>query len=359
MKKMIILLCIAAMVLSLAACSSSQETQPASTEAAVSTEAPATQAPTEAPTTAAPATEVPTTEAPTTAAPTEAETTKAAGELPIKGIDAENWPWIDGSTANHPLLARIYREICGVDKETSETMVSFNLNSTGSIWEAMLTDKAGDYTPDLWIVYEAPEDVKERYKDDFKDFEIEPLGRDGLVFMVNVNNTVNDLSVQQLYDIYTGKLTDWSEVGGEPGEIKPFQRNEDSGSQTLFMKLLMKGDKPMDPPTDLKVGTMGGLIDQVAAFDGSGSAIGFSVYYYANLMHANPALKLISVDGVEPTNKSIESAQYPLTNDFYVVIRKSEPADSPVRALRDWLLSPEGRAILEDENYVWAREGLN
>ena len=366
MKKMMSLLCIAAMVLGLAACGSSQETTTQATqEAAVTTQAPATEAPvteapaTEAPTTEAPTTEAPATEAPATEAPTTEEpTTAAPGKLPIAGIDAENYPWIDGSTANHPLLARIYREICGVDQETSETMVSFNLNSTGSIWVNMLTDKEGLYTPDLWIVYEAPEDVKEQYKDDFDDFEIEPLGRDGLVFMVNVNNTVNDLSVQQLYDIYTGKLTDWSEVGGEPGEIKPFQRNEDSGSQTLFMKLLMKGDKPMDPPLDLKVGTMGGLIDSVAAFDGSGSAIGFSVYYYANLMHANPALKLISVDGVEPTNKSIESAQYPLTNDFYVVIRKSEPADSPVRALRDWLLSDEGRAILEDENYVWAREGL-
>ena len=338
MKKMISLLCAAAMVLSLAACSSTPETTTeVSTEAAVTTEAkteaPATEAPaTEAPATEAPTTAAPTSEAPTTEAPTTEAATKAVGELPIKGIDAENYPWIDGS---------------------------INLNSTGSIWEDMLTDKTGEYTPDLWIVYEAPEDVKERYKDDFDDFEIEPLGRDGLVFMVNVNNKVENLSVQQLYDIYTGKLTDWSEVGGEPGEIKPFQRNEDSGSQTLFMKLLMKGDQPMEPPTDLRVGTMGGLIDQVAAFDGSGSAIGFSVYYYANLMHANPALKLISVDGVEPTNKSIESAQYPLTNDFYVVIRKSEPADSPVRALRDWLLSPEGRAILEDENYVWAREGLN
>ena len=371
MKKWISLLCAAAMALSLTACGSSEpKTTAAPQETEATTEAPATETPTteapateatttEAPTTEAPTTEAPTTEAPTTEAPTTEEAaTRAPGELPIAGIDAEHYPWIDGSTANHPLLARIYREICGVDQETSESMVSFNLNSTGSIWEAMLNDKEGEYTPDLWIVYEAPEDIKEQYKDDFDAFEIEPLGRDGLVFMVNVDNKVDDLSVQQLYDIYTGKITDWSEVGGEAGEIKPFQRNEDSGSQTLFMKLLMKGEKPMDPPTDLRVGTMGGLIDSVAAFDGSGGAIGYSVYYYANLMHANPSLKLISVDGVEPSNESIEKAQYPLTNDFYVVIRKSEPADSPVRALRDWLLTDEGRAILEDENYVWARTGL-
>jgi phosphate transport system substrate-binding protein len=103
---------------------------------------------------------------------------------------------------------------------------------------------------------------------------------------------------------------------------------------------------------------MGGLIDSVAAFDGSGSAIGYSVYYYANLMHSNPSLKLISVDGVAPTNDSIESAEYPLTNDFYIAIRAAEPEDSPVRALRDAMLTEAGKQLLESENYVWARQGL-
>ena len=297
------------------------------------------------------------TQAPDTSAPVTTQA-RPEGSLPIPGIDAEHYPWIDGSTANHPLLARIYREICGVDQETSETMVNFDLGSTGSIWSKMLSDKTGTNTPDLWIVYEAPEDVKEMQKKDFADFEIEPLGRDALVFMVNVQNPVENLSVQQLFDIYTGKLTNWQEVGGKDEPIIAFQRNADSGSQTLFMKLLMQGKDPMEPPTNQLIGTMGMLIDQVAAYDGSGSSIGFSVYYYATLMHANPSLKLLSVDGVAPGKESIQAAQYPLVNDFYVVIRKSEPQDSPVRALRDWLLSEEGRRILEEEQYIWARDGL-
>ena len=226
------------------------------------------------------------------------------------------------------------------------------------LWIRFLTGKVGDDGPDLLIVYEPPEEVKEEYARFFEKLEIDPLGRDGLVFLENVNNPVDDLSVQQLYDIYTGKITNWSEVGGDDTPIMPFQRNEDSGSQTLFMKLLMKGNAPMDPPSELRVGSMGGLIDEVASFDGTGSALGYSVYYYANLMYGNPNLKLISVDGIAPTNESIENNEYPLTNDFYVVIRADEPADSPVRALRDWLLSPAGRAILEEENYVWARNGL-
>ena len=276
--------------------------------------------------------------------------------LPIEGIDAEHFPRIDGSTANHPLLARIYSEICGLPMEEAETLVNFDLGSTGSIWANMMDHYEG--APDLLIVYEPPEDVKEQYASELEHFEIDPLGRDGLVFLVNSKNEVDDLSVEELREIYTAKITDWSEVGGQAGPIQPFQRNADSGSQTLFMKLLMHGEPPMEPPTELVQVTMGGLIDGVAAFDGSGGALGYSVYYYANLMYANPDLKLLSVDGVAPTNETIENGSYPLTNDFYVVIRAEEPADSPVRALRDWLLSEEGRKILEEENYVWARSSL-
>ena len=326
------------------------------------TEAPAADTPaqsTEAGSTAQPATTAPADKESTS--PDVTEGTSASVWVPtIEGYDAEHYPYIDGSTANHPLLARIYQEICGVDRETAENLVPFNLGSTGSIWWQMLYNPEIPYDnlPALYVVYEPPEDIKEEYEDRFEAYEIDPLGRDGLVFMVNVNNPVESLTVDELYGIYTGKITNWKEVGGNDEEIRPFQRNADSGSQTLFMKLLMHGEQPMDPLSELKVDTMGGLIDQVAAYDGSGSAIGFSVYYYANLMHANPSLKLISVNGVAPTNESIESAEYPLTNDFYVAIRTAEPADSPVRALRDFLLTDAGRRLLEEENYVWARQGL-
>ena len=97
---------------------------------------------------------------------------------------------------------------------------------------------------------------------------------------------------------------------------------------------------------------MGALIDAVAAYDGSGGAIGFSVYYYANLMYEKPNLKLLSVDGVAPSAQSIGGGEYPLVNDFYSVIRKSEPADSPARLIRDWLLSGEGRRLMLEMNYV-------
>ena len=170
----------------------------------------------------------------------------APAALPLPGIDAESFPRIDGSTANHPLITRIYSEICGISREEAETLVDLDLGSTGSIWQKMLY--GGESC--LLIVYEPPEEVKEASAAELAQLEIDPIGRDGLVFLANAQNPVESLTVEELRKIYTAQLTDWSEVGGEPGPIQPFQRNPDSGSQTLFMKLLMRGKQPMTPPTD-------------------------------------------------------------------------------------------------------------
>ncbi|WP_101909024.1 PstS family phosphate ABC transporter substrate-binding protein [Marasmitruncus massiliensis] len=278
------------------------------------------------------------------------------GDIPsgiaIPGISAENYPRVDGSTANMPLMAKLYSEVCGVPLDQAETLVQVS-GGTGAVWRNMMYEGA-----DLLLVYEAPENIKVEMEGMglWDEFEVSSLGRDGLVFLVNAQNPVNNLTREQLIGIYTGGITDWSEAGGDSVPIAAFQRNLESGSQTLFLRLLMKDVEPIDPPSELRPAGMGALIDAVAEYDGSGGAIGFSVFYYANLMYENPNLKLLSVDNVEPSAESIENGSYPLVNDFYVVIRKNEPANSPARLLRDWLLTDEGRQLLIDENYVPIRQ---
>ena len=271
--------------------------------------------------------------------------------LHIDGYDSDNIPRLDGSLANEPLLMRMMEELTGADEETAEVYLadSFENGGTSTSWSKLLWDEM-----DLIISYEAPDEVKEELGDEMEQLEVDPLGCDGLVFIVNVNNPIESLTVDQIRDIYTGKITNWSEVGGEDSEIKAFQRNSTSGSQTLLNKLVMKGEEPMEPEKELLVGTMGELIENVAAFDGEGSAIGFSVYYYADKMKSDPNLKMIQVEGVAPSNESIESKAYPLVNDFYIAIRKSEGKNSPARALRDFMLSEDGKKLLEEEGYVWA-----
>jgi phosphate transport system substrate-binding protein len=245
-------------------------------------------------------------------------------------------------------MAALYSSVAGVSLEEAQTIVQAS-GGTGAVWRNMMWDGA-----DLLLVYQAPENIKDEMRGMglWGELEIAPIGRDGLVFLVNSNNPVDSLTRQQLTGIYTGRRTDWSQVGGEPGEIAAFQRNQESGSQTLFLSLLMQGAQPMEPPFELRPAGMGALIDAVAEYDGSGGAIGFSVYYYADLMYEAPNLKLISVDGVAPATQSIGNGSYPLVNDFYAVIRKSEPADGSARLLRDFLLTNEGRQFMRELNYV-------
>lgn len=143
------------------------------------------------------------------------------------------------------------------------------------------------------------------------------IGRDALVFIVNEENPVQSLSQQQLRDIYAGKITNWKDVGGADLPIVAFQRREDSGSQTLFQKLLIQGGELMDAPTELAPTEMGGLVDSIAEYNNTANAIGFSVYYYIDQMYSKPGLRLLAVDGVTPSNETIADQSYPLCNEFY------------------------------------------
>ena len=264
-------------------------------------------------------------------------------------LGKEYYPTVDGSTATMPLMAKIYSEVCGVPLEEAEKMVK--VTQTTNAWRRILVREDENL---LLLVYEASSGLKEwdRYSAAFEELEIYPIGRDALVFLVNNKNRVSNLSKQQLRNIYTGKTTNWSRVGGTSGPIAAYQRNVTSGSHTLFLELLMQGAEPIESPTQWTYGEMGGMIEAVASYDGAGGAIGYSVYYYAKEMYANPDLKMLAVDGVMPSYETIADGSYPLTNDFYVVIRKDEPEDSPARLLMNWILSDAGRQALIDAGYV-------
>ena len=173
-----------------------------------------------------------------------------------------------------------------------------------------------------------------------------------MVFINNEQNPVENLTQQQLIDIYTGNVTNWNEVGGEDLEIIPYQRVATSGSQSLFMKLLMKDIVPMDAPMELRPAEMGMLIDELARYNNEGNALGYSVFYYASYMYQQPGLKMIAVDGVQPSDETIADGSYPLLNEYYLVIRADEPEDSPARQLRNWILTDEGRAAIIEAGYI-------
>ncbi len=257
----------------------------------------------------------------------------------------ENFPKMDGSTSLVPLGQAVASVLLGQPREDVADLAMFN-RTTQSFRNLK------DGVCDVLIVSEPSAVVFDEMADEGFSCEIAPIATDALIFVVNEDNPVENLTTEQIRGIYTGEITNWSEVGGADEEIVPFQRNEGAGSQALMLKLVM-GDTPMaEVPVDYVAGEMGELMEVVRSYDNSANAIGYSVYYYANDMQMAEGLKLLAVDGVAPSEETIRSGEYPHLNSYYTVISADEPADSPARILYEWLQTEEGQRLVDAEGYV-------
>ena len=270
---------------------------------------------------------------------------KAADDAPPAAFTRDNMPRLDGSTSTVPLALAVCAEVLGESREDVQDLVRFNKTTTA--YFNLLEGNA-----DMLIVGEANDDVMARKKELGFEWKKQPFATDAFVFVVNEDNPVDSITVEQARDIYSGRITNWSELGGEDRPITALQRNEGAGSQTLMEKLVMQGTPMMDAPTEYIVNTMGQLMEAVKSFDGSPSAIGYSVYYYAEEMKMAQGLKLLKLEGVEPAPDTIRSETYPLVNPKYIVIPAGEPKNAPNRVLFDWLLSEEGQTLIAKEGYV-------
>lgn len=282
-----------------------------------------------------------------TTVPTEttAPTEPVSEEGELFTFTRDNFPRMDGSTALVPLGEAIASVLLGEPRESASDLISFN-RTTQSYRNLMYGNC------DILIAAEPNAAVFTEMEDAGFGYEITPMAMDALIFVVNENNPVDNLTTEQIQDIYSGKITNWKEVGGNDEEILAFQRNEDAGSQSLMKKLVM-GDIPFaEAPTDIIVGSMGELMESVKGYDNSANAIGYSVYYYANDMKMAQGLKIIRVDGVEPTPETIRKGEYPHLNPYYVVIPATAEEGSPNRVMYEWLLSEQGQYLLSLEGYV-------
>ena len=257
----------------------------------------------------------------------------------------ENMPRLDGSTSTAPLAEAVCAVLLGEDRADVEDLVQFNTTI-----DSYLNLIHGNC--DLLIVGESNDTVMEEKEAAGFEWEKEPFATDAFVFLVNADNPVDSITVEQARAIYAGEITNWKELGGNDEEIIPFQRDHDSGSQTIMEKLVMQGTPMMEAPKDYIIGTMGQLMEAVKSYDNSPAAIGYSVYYYAQEMEMAEGLKLLKLNGVEPNDDTIRSEEYPLINPKYVVIPADAPEDAPNRVLFDWLLGPEGQKLVAAEGYV-------
>jgi phosphate transport system substrate-binding protein len=182
------------------------------------------------------------------------------------------------------------------------------------------------------------------------ELDARPVALDAFVFLRSGENPVTSLTIEQLRDIYSGRIVNWREVGGLDAPIRPYQRPRNSGSQALMQTMVMKG-RAMTAAPDLLIGTH--MSSPFLALDRDVHGIGYSVYYYQEFMSPYMAsIKAIAVEGVLPSPDSIRSRRYPFPTEVYVVVRRDLLPEHPAYRLRDWLLGPTGQAVVEESGYV-------
>ena len=110
-------------------------------------------------------------------------------------------------------------------------------------------------------------------------------------------------------------------------------------------------DTPLMPAEKQNVvADMGGIVERVSAYQNHKNAIGYSFRFYCTALMKNFDVKLLAVNGIEPTVENIENGTYPLASSFYAVTRSD--ADENTRALVDWIRGPQGQALIEKTGYT-------
>lgn len=261
----------------------------------------------------------------------------------------ENFPKIDASLATQPLTDAIISNFTGLDIDKIVT----NYSNTHPAYVKLINDEV-----DLIVVTQPSEEELKLAKDKGVELEVIPVVKEGFVFYVNSKNPVNSLTRAQIQGIYSGEITNWKQVGGEDKAITPYQRPTNSGSQTGMLSLVMKDKKLMEPKKENLIQTMAEIVNLVSQYNNDVDAIGYSYYYYAKTMYETidntvaSNIKFISIDGIEPSNKNIQSGLYPYTTAYYIVINKADDENSPARELANHMLSARGQQVAENVGYV-------
>ena len=294
----------------------------------------------------------------------------------IEGLSIDNYPIIDGSTSTLPLNAVIACELMGLNYQWQENKISWSSSEwsiepkiKGSLKQKF--DKVVkcsqthnsiinliDRKADIVLTARTMSSDEKRYAENKGVTLIEtPIALDAFIFIVNPQNPIEGLTTENIQDIYTGKVTVWTEIvqkdfGNYP-KIYPFIRNPNSGSQELMDLLIMKDLEYINLPIyeENLIFTMAGLLDAIA---GNSNAIGYTVYFYNEfIIRPNERyLKTIAIDGVRPNKQTITNRSYPYTTEVYAVIHSDTDKSSMTYKIYEWLQTGTGKQAIGKSGYI-------
>jgi phosphate transport system substrate-binding protein len=227
---------------------------------------------------------------------------------------------VGGSTSVTPLM-----ELLAVEYAKVKPNIKVNINGTGS----------GDGINNAGVLYQIGMSSRELTPaEQGKGLKETIIAIDGIAVIVNKGNAVDNLTIEQIRDIYTGAITNWSQVGGKSAVIAVVSREEGSGTRGAFEEIARFQGKLLANANQLT--STGAILANIAQ---NPDAIG-----YISLGSLNDTIKAVSVGGVAATNANVVKGTYKIARPFIVLTGKNVHAESS--AFIKWILGKEGQKVV-------------
>ena len=246
---------------------------------------------------------------------TPATGTQTAEETKLSGTVVTN-----GSTSMESVMGALIEAF-------KEVQPDVQIQYTGSGSSAGITS-AQDGTADIGL---ASRDLK----DDETGVKKITVAKDGIAIIVNPDNPVADLSIEQIAQIFTGEITNWSELGGSDGQVVPIGREAGSGTRDGFESITGTEDacKYQNELT-----STGEVIASVAS---NPNAIG-----YTSLSAVDDTVKALTVGGVAPSEATVLDGTYAIQRNFNFILSDSTELSDAAQAFVDWATSTEASDLI-------------
>lgn len=251
----------------------------------------------------------------------------AAGGNNTQSTESSQTVATDGSTSMEKVigfLSEAYME------EHGDIKVTYNPTGSSSGIQAVSEGRC-----DIGL---ASRDLKEEEKTDLTETIV---AIDGIAIIVNPDNPVADLTIEQVSSIYTGKISNWKELGGEDAPIVCIGREAASGTRDGFEEATDTADKCKYSQELTSTG------DVVQTVSGNPNAIG-----YASAASVNDSVKAVSIEGVAPTTETIQNGEYKIQRNFVFVTKKNKPLSKAAQEFFDFATNPETDSLITEAGAV-------
>ena len=287
----------------------------------------------------------------------------------ITGLTIDNYPKVDGSTSAAPLNAIIACKLLGISYNwvpipysyTQSVEPQLNEKDAEKFWNPIKSSATHqsfinliDRDVDFILNARKMSSDEKAYADAAGVSLIEtPIALDAFIFIVHPNNPISSLTTQQIQNIYTGKITNWNEAGGNNSKITPYVRNPNSGSQELMETLVMKDLDITEFPISYPELVLGGMFPTIDSVAHNVNSICYTLYYYKEQIVTHDVnVKTIAIDGIYPDKQTISNYSYPYAAEVYAVIRSDLDESSMAYKVYEFLQTETGKQIISESEYI-------